>query len=99
MPQASDDLRAEMEQRFGDPVDSAGPIRFLRERGWTLHRDWTWSKPGQGFWDIPEDEAACIHFLVDEWDFGGVRDGDAYEASPQGNSGLPQNPIQQGEET
>jgi len=74
MPQASDEDRAEMERRFGDPVDSEGPMRFLRDRGWTLHCDWTWSKPGQGFWDIPDDEVECINFLADEWDFGGVRE-------------------------
>lgn len=73
MPQASDEQRAEMERRFGDAVGDDGPIQFLRERGWTLNRDWTWSKEGQAIETIPEDEAACINFLIDEWDFGGVK--------------------------
>lgn len=74
MPQASDELRAEMERRFGDGVDSDGPISFLRSRGWTLDRDWEWSKPGVTRTTMPRDEFDCVLFLVHEWDFGGVKD-------------------------
>lgn len=74
MPQASDELRAEMERMFGDPVDDNGPQEFLRKRGWTLNRDWTWSKPGETLQSMPQDEYLCVLFLVHEWDFGGVRD-------------------------
>jgi hypothetical protein len=72
MPQASDELRAEMDRRFGDSIDSQGPIKFLRERGWTLNRDWTWSKPGMTLGNMPRDEFECVLFLIHEWDFGGV---------------------------
>lgn len=72
MPQASDELRAEMERRFGDPIGDEGPMAFLRERGWSLNRDWTWSKPGVTQATMPRDEFDCVLFLAHEWDFGGV---------------------------
>lgn len=73
MPQASDELRAEMERRFGDPVSDAGPMKFLEARGWTLNRDWTWSKPGvTNYGQMPRDEFECMMFLVHEWDMAGI---------------------------
>jgi len=64
-----------MERMFGDPVSDEGPMQFLRERGWTLNRDWTWSKLGQTLQSMPQDEYLCVLFLVHEWDFGGVKEG------------------------
>lgn len=73
MPQASDELRAQMERRFGDPVDDTGPIQFLRNAGYTLNRDWTWSKPGiSDLAQMTREEFDCLLFLAHEWDFGGL---------------------------
>lgn len=73
MPQASDDLRDRMGVRFGDRIELSGPQKYLTDRGWTLHDDWTWSKPGLTLETMPRDEFECVMFLVHEWDFGGVR--------------------------
>lgn len=76
MPQASDELRAEMKRRFGDPVDDAGPTQFLTDAGYTLHPDWTWSKEGvTDLKDMTRDEFECLLFLVHEWDYGSLRNG------------------------
>jgi len=73
MPQASEEDRAEMERRFGDPIGDAGPMEFLHSRGWTLNRDWTWSKPGvTDYGAMPRDEFDCMKFLIHEWDFAGI---------------------------
>jgi hypothetical protein len=77
MPQASEELRAIMEQRFGDPIDSAGPIKFLQDAGYTLTRKWFWiPKPGViDLGQMTRDEFDCLLFLVHEWDFGGLTEG------------------------
>lgn len=73
MPQASDELRAEMRTRFGD-IDLHGPQEYLKAKGWTLHDNWQWSKPGvTNLGVIPRDEFDCLVFLVHEWDYGGVK--------------------------
>ncbi len=73
MPQASDELRSTMTQRFGD-IGTAGPEEFLRSRGWTLTPSWDWVKANATFATIPPDELECIEFLCDEWDYGGFFD-------------------------
>lgn len=73
MPQASDELRAEMERRFGDRVSDQGPMQYLTTRGYTLNGDWTWSKPGvSDLKQMARDEFECLLFLAHEWDFGGL---------------------------
>jgi len=75
MPQASDEDRNEMIRRFGDISDS-GPTQYLQDNGWTLHDDWTWSHPNYSracYNAIPQTEWVCIIFLVEEWDFGGLK--------------------------
>lgn len=73
MPQASRELQDLMDERFGDPVDSSGPIKFLQERGYTLGHDWCWSKPGvTELEQMKQDEWEALLFLVQEWDFGGL---------------------------
>jgi len=72
MPQASEEERDEMRKRFGS-IDSYGPEKFLRARGWTLHPDWTWSKPGvTDYGQMPRDEFECMKFLIHEWDYAGI---------------------------
>lgn len=62
-----------MERRFGDAVDSSGPMRFLKERGYSLTYGWEWSKPGiSNLGQMERDEFECLLFLVHEWDFGGI---------------------------
>ena len=71
MPQASDELRAKWGGAQGVGEDKAEG--FLRERGWTLTRDWGWLKPT--FEHAPtEDELDAIIFLIEEWDYGGIVD-------------------------
>jgi len=75
MPQASDELRQKMFQRFGDPVDDGGPIEFLRRAGYPLHQGGFWGpKPGITSWaEMTVDEQDCVNFLIEEWDYDGVR--------------------------
>lgn len=62
-----------MERRFGDAIDDQGPMRFLRDAGYTLNRDWTWSRPGvTDLEQMTRDEFDCLLFLAHEWDFGGL---------------------------
>lgn len=72
MPQASDEDREDMVRRFGS-IDTEGPESYLKRHGWTLHPDWTWSKPGQHIGSIPRAEFDCIKFLIHEWDYGTIR--------------------------
>ncbi len=75
MPQASAELQEMMEKRFGS-LEPDGPENYLRQRGWRLNRDWTWSKKGMNqVGQVPRDEFNCMLFLVHEWDYSdqGVR--------------------------
>ncbi len=67
MPSASDHLREKMLSYFGDPIDDAGPAKFLRSCGWTEDRD-VWSAPLHR--ETTSKEWDCMQFLVDEWDHG-----------------------------
>lgn len=69
MPQASDELRNEMDRRFGDPISDYGPMNYLKSKGWTLTKAWLWVKPGVHIYQAPRDEFECILFLIHEWDF------------------------------
>ena len=74
MPQASDRLQRRMGELFGSDTGDEGPIKFLETAGYTLNRDWTWvPKAGvKELWEMTQDELACLQFLVEEWDFGGL---------------------------
>lgn len=74
MPQASDELREKMRQRFGDSIDEQGPIDFLVGAGYKLGSDWLWEKEGTTYESMTQDEYDAMQFLVQEWDFGGLRD-------------------------
>jgi hypothetical protein len=72
MPQASKELRDEMERRFGS-IDAAGPVKFLQDSGYTLLAGWIWDKPGvTNLQQLTRDEFECLLFLCHEWDFGGL---------------------------
>ncbi len=72
MPQASDELRSLMGEYFGDTIDGFGPIKFLEDSGFTLTRQWTWTKPNATYENLTQKEYECIVFLCHEWDFGGL---------------------------
>lgn len=76
MPQASDELREKMDQRFGD-IDDSGPCEFLHSQGYKLGRDWCWTPPESvlSYKDMTDDEYDCLLFLVHEWDYGGLNYG------------------------
>lgn len=71
MPQASEYLRRIIKRRFGS-LDSLGPERYLKRRGWKLSENWTWSKRGQTLGTMPRVEFECVLFLAHEWDYGGI---------------------------
>lgn len=73
MSQASDELRDQMKQWFGDPVDDGGPIEFLKSHGFTLTSDWCWKLP-TSYHHVSCYEWLCIQFLCYEWDFGAIMD-------------------------
>jgi hypothetical protein len=73
MPQSDDVTRARIEELFHDGVSDAGPIKYLTDAGYTLSKDWTWSKPGvTHLWQMTPEEQVCMQFLFEEWDFGGL---------------------------
>jgi hypothetical protein len=71
MPQASQELRDEWwHDGDEDPIKRA--VKFLQAAGYKFNRDWTWTAP-QPPRDMADKEARAIQYLIDEWDFGGVR--------------------------
>lgn len=71
MPQANDELRAQMKEYFGDPIDDSGPRKFLETHGFSLTKDWCW-KSKKTYDTMTRKEFECIMFLAHEWDFGGL---------------------------
>lgn len=72
MPQATEELRAKMRDRFGD-IDSFEPWEFLKSRGYTM-TDFYISPPTP-LHRSTQEENDCIDFLCEEWDW-------AYSATP-----------------
>jgi hypothetical protein len=71
MPQASAELQDEW--RHGE--DGGGDdlaIQFLRAAGYVLRRDWTWRRP-QPPRNPTDKELSAVRYLMDEWDFDGLR--------------------------
>ncbi len=71
MPQASDELRDLIKAHFGGSLDTHGPERLLKQAGYTLNKDWTWTMP-PGRTELLPLEAVCMSFLVEEWDYGDI---------------------------
>lgn len=69
MPQASDELRAKMNDYFGDPIDDSGPINYLLKRGFIFTQQGI-ILPPTPYKEWCDWEADCIDFLADEWDYG-----------------------------
>jgi hypothetical protein len=77
MPSAHPDLWAEVRAFLpeidGDEGSDHACLHYLRDAGYTLNRDWTWSKPGvTDVGQMTRQEFACLLFLVHEWDFGAL---------------------------
>ena len=69
MPQASEELRAEWHD--DDHADASWrAVHFLMDAGFKFHRDWTWTAPDR---EITDKEFRALQYLIDEWDFGGIR--------------------------
>jgi hypothetical protein len=66
MPQATEELRAEW------PGHDQQAMAHLEAAGYRLERDWTWTRPQPGHQPSERDWSA-IRYLIDEWDFGGLR--------------------------
>lgn len=73
MPQASPELRACIQERFGEDTDR-GCIRYLQGRGWTLGRKFSWTPPERikHVSQVIDLEMECIQYLIDEWDYDGI---------------------------
>lgn len=66
MPQASPELCAEW------PGYDEQAIAYLKAAGYTWFPDWTWGKPTPTHEPTPREISAIV-YLIDEWDFGGLR--------------------------
>lgn len=64
-PTASDEQRA----RWDGPSDKRA-ITHLRQRGYVLTSGFDWYHP-EPDWSPSETDLDAMHFLQDEWDFGG----------------------------
>lgn len=67
MPQASDELRDLMKERFGDEIDCSQPLKFLLDRGFSEKAGMI-SKPAPDY-VMNDQECDCVDYLCDEWDF------------------------------
>lgn len=72
MPQATDKNRAKMIRYFGD-IGDYSPTKFLEDNGWKLRPDWLWERPTPEHVTTPK-ESDCLWFLIDEWDYGGIKE-------------------------
>lgn len=69
MPQASSELRERWGGAAGVGEDKA--VAYLERQGWCLSRDWLWYRDDGRDPTLTEWDA--MRFLIDEWDYGGVR--------------------------
>lgn len=81
LPQASERLRAKMRDMFETlyghyDLDELSPISYLKDQGYELTSEFTWRKDGvEELWEMQPDELACLCFLVEEFDYGGLHEG------------------------
>lgn len=69
MPQASDEDRERIQDRFGT-IDCYTIWRYLQKRGYTENKGYiTLPTP---LHKITKEEGECIDFLCDEWDYAFV---------------------------
>ncbi len=53
-------------------------MKFLEDQGYTLNRDWTWTAP-KTYHNPTKRETDALLYLIQEWDFGGLRPSGADE--------------------
>lgn len=70
MPSASEEDRDLMRKWFGS-IDDYGPRQLLKSHGFFLTEGWEWVLPTLTH-RVSEIELACMWFLMDEWDYGGL---------------------------
>lgn len=96
LPQASERLRAKMRDMFESlyghyGLDELSPISFLKDQGYELTTEFTWYKEGvEELWEMQPDELACLCFLVEEFDYGGLHEGRPPEVQEDGWEGNPE---------
>jgi hypothetical protein len=66
MPKATDDLYNQVYEWFGG-IDIYGPLDFLESHGFKEHGGVI--SPPTPAHTVSRDEAVCIDFLFQEWDF------------------------------
>jgi hypothetical protein len=79
MPSAAPELQAQW------PGGDAEATAFLKSAGYRANPDWTWARPKPGH-EPTERERSAICYLIDEWDYGGLRSLDS-EPCPPGTPG------------
>ena len=60
------------------PGYDAQATKFLEDAGYLLTKDWCWIKPTSEH-EPTNREADAVICLIEEWDFGGIRDVKRYE--------------------
>lgn len=72
MPEASEEMRSVIRERFGS-ISDEGPVKYLEANGYKLTHDYEWFKPGvTELKDMTREEFDCLLFLAHEWDFSGL---------------------------
>lgn len=66
MPQTTPERRARW------PGWDSQAMEYLEGQGFHLNRDWTWTSPSKEH-KLEEKEEDAILYLIQEWDFGGLR--------------------------
>lgn len=71
MPSTSQEMTDLMTKWFGEYDHDNKAIKFLESHGYKLLRGWVWDLPCDSH-TISCYEYACIKYLMEEWDFGGI---------------------------
>jgi hypothetical protein len=79
MPSAAPELQAKW------PGGDAEALGVLAAVGYKNNPDWTWTRPKPGH-EPTERELSAICYMIDEWDYGGLRNLDS-EPCPPGTPG------------
>lgn len=75
MPQCSDEILEEYMRLGGaGPEDDEFALNYLTVHGWRLTPGLDWIPPAgvESADQVTNEEAVCIEFLAQEWDYGGV---------------------------
>lgn len=76
MPQTDTRTREKIEALLGpDPKDLGHDIlaqTYLKKRGYVLGSNYSWSAPKPQR-PPTDEELLCVKYLIEEWDFGGLR--------------------------